>query len=463
MAEAERVAAVALVLLGQSVADLGGGLWSNPLRAGPPPLNLIDALAPLLNRHRRRDSPWCRAHQIVVAAVLKWDGFRLPSGCDAWRTAATQLIEFIVQTTVLARIQWLRQLDQYLANFNQHPILVGQKRGFAGIDRIVRRVLRRFLDQPPCEHWRLHRGVPRAAAVQLQVGDKDRQMTAMINGTEEFVEQARAARLEAAAKILEEALAKLRVLRRKGRYFNDYERAFVTCRRAHSLKHWSPDSETVVLEPPTEGARKPLESEILADLWVFVVRAVSGVPSWFEYVMSTALTANVGVLSANRIFRYWEKRAQAFAGSLFFHALNSRGEVIRWDQVVHWQCTESRCQDWKSDRCPKPPKGCVRCHFAPTPSATAIIRYKFVRRDHIGTNGTPYTVVPVWLCHNDKHTIAFPLPGAQPGDEPQMGQGKAQVVYAESLTKCPLPGCEKPHSSRTAKVLVEIQYLANII
>jgi hypothetical protein len=390
---------------------------------------------------------------VVVAALLGWDGFELPSDCEAWRLAARQLLEFLVHTTVRARVNWLAQLDEYLSGFGQHPVLVGKRENIVGIEEVVQHVLCRLAEEIPCEHWKLSPTLPGAPELGAAIGRKTEALDTLIGEVEQLVRQAHLAGIKAAASLLQSCLEELRRLRRQSLFINNCERAFLACQRVHSLKTWKPDSVTPATGPPEKGKGQPPESERVADLWVFVVRAVSGVASWIEFVMSAAGTVNTEVTNRNKVFGYWELRAQAFAGSLLFHALNARSRVLQWESVVHWRCGPPGCRDWKAQICRKPPSGDA-CRFSPQPVSMAILRHKYVRSDQIGQDDKPYTLVPVWLCHGE-HGAKFPSSDSSADVEKDV-----QVVYAKSKPKC--PWCDHPHGQRPAEVVVVAEHLRNI-
>ncbi|MBM3878536.1 MAG: hypothetical protein FJ387_02290 [Verrucomicrobia bacterium] len=456
----ERAVAMSLILLGHSVAALGADAWANPLRTAPLSPMMVAELRAGLRRHivsanlRRRCLP-----QGVVACLLGWRHSKWERVPDDWRQAARHLVEFVVRTVMRARIQWLQQLDCHLQKFNEHPTLIGQHRDIVGEDRVARRVLSHLLDEPPCQHWVLSSGIPSAPQIERRIACKTNSIEAEIAEVEFVLGQARRAGDEAATQDLAQTLGRLQGQLQRGNYLANAERAFLTCRRTHTIQGWDPQ-ELAEAAPAARGPTEedPVDEERPADLWGFIARAVSGMASPFKFVVSAACTAHTEPENRNRIFGHWEQYAQPFAGSLFFHALNAARDTLRWANAVHWQCPETLCRRWCTDACRRPPSD-LACGFASRPEEKTILKPRFVRTDYIGSTPRPLATVKVWVCHTT-HEVSAPRAGPRLGEPPQMDLKRARVVYALRHGVC--PWCRKPHSRRPAKALVVRDHMASI-
>lgn len=458
----EHEVAVALIILGVSITNLGGGQqWGDPLGTARPSPETIRRLADGVTQLPRSPGAPNRTHHCVAAFLLGWRALDLPAEARPWREAARHLLRFLVWSIGRARIHWLTQLDIYLKDLDQHPTLTGTKPGIVGMEQVVEGVVRRLLDQPACTHWRLN---PEVHAAEL---DKSIQAKANRNQNRKAGEK------------------------REG--LSSAESAFVFCRRAHTLQAWNPYPSTrplpenpgeapacspalpvggpipsdvqgtnkAVEEPPpaTATPEEPADDAPEGDLWGFVARGVSGVASGAGAVFTAAGARDTDVTNKNRIFGRWEDFAQAFTGSLLFHALNARRTTLLWKQVVHWQCPADPCRRWDADICTRPPGNLHGCGFDPEASRRAIARFRLVRADFIGPGlANFYARVPVWLCHA-KHEAFFPALGRQ---ERKERKRLVQVVYSKRLACCPVPSCGRPHGLRPAEMLVITRHIGSI-
>lgn len=450
----EREVAVALIILGASVTALDPSQrWGDPLGTLRPSAATIERLAAAVRLHPRPPSAPNRTHQCVAAFLLGWGALALPASASPWREAARHLLRFFVWSIGRARINWLKQLGTYLGAFDQHRTLTGTKPGIVGMEQVTEWVVRRLLDQPACTHWRPNGRVD-PATLERGIREKADRNQERVEGE-----------------------------KRDG--LTSTESAFVFCRRAHTLQAWNPyppprpPRETTGLAPecgpavpakytlpsdapstdpgveqrlPATGTpEEPAEDAPDGDLWEFVARGASGVASGAGVVFRAAEAPDTDVTNKNKIFGRWEDYAQAFTGSLLFHALNARRRTLLWKQVVHWQCPGDDCRQWKVDTCQSPPGTLGRCVFKPRKNGMAIVRPGFVRADFVGPGlASVYAPVKVWLCHA-KHKAFFPALGRQ---KQKKRLRPVQVVYPFRLLRCPMMGCGRPHGLRKAKVLV---------